>query len=143
VSSKTQGKEIGDSWLVVPAEELDLGRVYETNSFEHTFHITNQGDRPVTILGFEKTCDCLGITPEGGVILQPKEKKAFTINLALVAKSWETTNWDGELFQARFGAAYSIDGGVQSNTNWSWQLHGVVVPTISDCPIREGQAAER
>jgi hypothetical protein len=49
--------------LAVADEELDLGRVWETNRHEHIVHITNLLDRPVTIARFATTCDCLGITP--------------------------------------------------------------------------------
>src|SRR5262249_15355817 len=64
--TRLQGSETGDPRLVIAEEELDLGWVYETNAYEHSFHITNATDQPVTITRFETTCDCLGITPEGG-----------------------------------------------------------------------------
>jgi hypothetical protein len=127
---QTQANEIGDEWLVVSAEELDLGRVYETDSFEHTFHIKNRGDRPVTIIGFEKTCDCLGIMPDAQVMLQPQESREFAIKLALVARTGDVVNRDGEPFQVRFGAIYLVDGGVQTSTNWSWRLSCQIIPTI-------------
>lgn len=142
--SDTQPTEIGDEWLSVAADELNLGRVYETDSYEHIFHIKNRGDRPVTITRFEKTCDCLGIEPEADVTLQPQESKPFAIKLSLVSRD---TAWApaGEAFQVRFGALYRVDDGAQKSTNWSWRLNSVIVPTIRLSPtvIQLGTQSDR
>jgi len=127
---KVQSKEAdeSDSWLVISDRELDLGRVYETNFYEHVLHLANRGDRPVTITKFETTCDCLGITPDTDVALQPHETKAFTIKLSLVKKAGYADRWEDEPFEVRLGAVYSIDG--QDRHSAHWRLNCVIVPTI-------------
>jgi len=129
--------------LAVPARELDLGRVYETKAYEHTLHITNRTTRPLTILRFEKSCDCLGISPESQVTLQPSDTRRFTVKLSLVAGAARPPTGEGEPFEVRLAAVHSVDGGVEATTAWS--LKAVVVPTIRIRPgaISFGSQSER
>ena len=69
--------EAAKATLTIPEEELDLGRMWETNSHEHVVQVTNLTDRPVTITHFEKTCNCFAITPNADVTLEPHGTKAF------------------------------------------------------------------
>src|SRR5437764_522240 len=42
--------------LTIALADLDLGRVEETDAYEHRLAMTNRGRRPVKILRFEKSC---------------------------------------------------------------------------------------
>jgi hypothetical protein len=140
---KAQGTEISDPRLVISEEELDLGRVYESSAYEHAFRITNAADQPVTIVRFETTCDCLGITPGAGVTLQPQETKTFTIKLSLASRVANTDSWGGEPYEVRFGAVYTGDG--QGPYATAWRLRCVLVPTIRLRPstLQLGTQSER
>jgi hypothetical protein len=106
-------QEKGDAALAIPDEELDLGRVWETDRHEHTVHITNLLDHPVTINRFVKTCDCLGITPGEGVSLQAHECKPFVLQLSLVSRAGAAQQSGGDLFQVGFAAHYSTNDQVE------------------------------
>jgi hypothetical protein len=92
--------------LTIPEEELDLGRVWEASSHEHVVHVTNQTDRPVTIRHFEKTCNCVTITPNAGTILAPHEIQAFTLRLGLSSRAIASDGMEAEPFRVRFAARY-------------------------------------
>jgi hypothetical protein len=138
-----QQQESPESVLRIAGDELDLGRVWETSRYEHTIHITNLLDRPVTIAGFAKTCDCLEISPTEGVLIQPHESKSFTLHLSLVSRSEVTRPRDGEAFQVGLSARYSDDRQVQGTT--SWRLYGVIAPTLRFAPgvLQIGTRSER
>ena len=98
--------EAAKATLTIPEEELDLGRVWETNSHEHVVHVTNLTDRPVTITHFEKTCNCFAITPNADVTLEPHGTKAFALRLALNSRAGPSGRMEAEPFRVRFAARY-------------------------------------
>jgi hypothetical protein len=114
--------------LVIPDEELELGRVYETSAREHVFHISNTSARPVTILTFETTCNCLGITPNGNVTLQPNETRSFAVKLSLASHNPQARWQVDEPYKVRFAAVYALDG--QTQRSFEWVLNCTLVPTI-------------
>ncbi|HXG09834.1 MAG TPA: DUF1573 domain-containing protein [Gemmataceae bacterium] len=114
--------------LVIADNELNLGRVYETSAYEHRLRVTNSSDQPVTIIRFEKSCDCLGITPSAGVTLQPHETKTFDIKLRLASQLSSPNHWGGEPLRVSLSAVYSVQGHGQYSMHWL--LNCLVVPTI-------------
>jgi hypothetical protein len=128
--------------LTIPEEELDLGRVWETNSHEHVVHITNLTDRPVTITNFEKTCNCVTITPYADVTLEPRETKAFALRLGLNSRTKPSDPMATEPFRVRFAARYE---GQPEHAKAEWQLKAEVRPTIRLNPsvFRLGTRSDR
>jgi hypothetical protein len=113
--------------LIIPDQELDLGRVYETDSFEHVFHITNRGDQPITITGFEKDCDCVQITPWSDVVLEPSATHSFAMKLSLRERFKNPWSPQVSAFSIAFGAIYALEGRRQKA---EWNVRGLRVPTI-------------
>jgi hypothetical protein len=123
------------STLTIPDADLNLGEVNESNIYQHDFHVTNTKDEPVTIAGFETTCDCLGITPKDRITLGAGDTKTFTIKLDLsrASRRGATPKWDGEPYQVRFGAiCLKADG---RRYTIEWRLNCTIVPLILVEPL--------
>jgi Protein of unknown function (DUF1573) len=111
--------------LVIADAELDFGQLYESQSHDHPFHITNASDRAVTIVHFTKSCDCVEITAPTDLTLQPGETKPFRAMLSPVSRSGSMS---GESISLGISAKYEAEG--QPDKEQSWQLRGTVLPTI-------------
>ncbi len=133
----------GDSPLSIPEQDLNLGRVYETNALTHQFRVTNVTNQPVTIARFLRTCECLGITPDAEVTIQPQDTKTFGVRLKLLSGGRYASPLDGEPFRVRFSAVYSTED--QAEQVEDWTLNCVIVPTIrfSQPVIRIGTQSQR
>lgn len=134
--------EVDKGVLTIPQEELDLGRVWETTSYEHVVHVTNLTDQPVTIDRFERTCNCVAVTPHGDVTIGPRETEAFTLKLMLNSRAGPSDRMGPEPFRVRFAARYE---GQPENVQAEWLLKAEVLPTLRLKPglLRLGTKSDR
>jgi hypothetical protein len=70
------------SRLHCPAERLELGTVWESDSLEVRLPLTNQGDGAVKIADFVNSCSCTQITPRQ-LVLEPGETREIQVRLDL------------------------------------------------------------
>lgn len=130
--------------LIATGEALAFGRVPETSSLKRSFRLENVSDRAITITRFQATCDCLGVTPSGGVTLQPGESAGFTVELRLLLRA-AVRDTDGEPLRVQLRAVYTTtDEGAPEQTA-EWELTGTIVPTIQVRPalLHLGSQSER
>src|SRR5438105_11483396 len=88
--------------LIVPAEDLALGRLFDTSRHTHVVHITNAGLVSARIDRFEKSCDCAELVPSGNVTLGPGETSEFTLTLGLRPNSDEMGAGEGKPYAVWF-----------------------------------------
>lgn len=70
--------------LVVSANDLDVGEVWEQGEFQRNLTIRNTTEKEVTIDGFSSSCGCLSIEPSSLTIPSGKEAEVrATLNLTL------------------------------------------------------------
>lgn len=117
----------GGPRLVIRASELNLGSVHETNSLEHSFHVTNQGEQPVTIERISKDCECLQITPGPGTELAAGETKQFNVMFSLAGRQLVTGGAGAYPLRISFDMTYDVGGQTERT---EWQFVCTVIPTI-------------
>lgn len=67
--------------LIFDEGDLSIGTVLAGESVRRQLHVKNTSDAPVTLSHFEKSCSCLGISPDRNVEFLPGESKVFSIDL--------------------------------------------------------------
>lgn len=101
--------------LVVPANELDVGDVWEQGAFQHKLTIQNTTAKNIVIDGFRSTCGCVSVEPSALKI--PSGQKAdvlVTLNLKLSPRQ------DSNDFQVTIAPEIRDDPGVQP----VWKIRG-------------------
>lgn len=131
------------SWLIIPEEDLRLGRVYESKTLEHRLHIRNTGNEPVTIARFVKDCDCLGITPDKDVTLEPGETREFRMKLSPRSKVGYADYGQTIPYHVRFGAQYSKGGRGGFSADWELTCGMVVTLRPQPATIHLGTLSDR
>jgi hypothetical protein len=144
LSSKSpRATSTAENSLVVAEDDLDLGRCYQTRSARHRFRITNRSTNTITLTRFDTSCECLRISPESDVVLQPSETKAFEVDLTLVSRAQAATLSE-EARRVSAGVRYTVTAGGEEHRT-SWEFRCVLVPTIRCEPaiVRLGTLSAR
>jgi hypothetical protein len=65
---KPNPNEIVRNGLMILASDLDLGDIYYTDTFEHTFTVHNVTSNPIEIIEIRSNCTCANLTPKSATI---------------------------------------------------------------------------
>jgi hypothetical protein len=106
--------------LDVPAGSLDLGEHGAVEQFTWKLPITNHGTKTAEITEFVKSCNCTAVSP-ARLTIPPGEKAELNVTLDLRPRD------EGELREAAFPFAESIEARIVDAAPVKWQLRGLVL----------------
>lgn len=115
--------------LLVADDELELGNVNECEAHKHTIRIRNTSNSLLLIHSISSSCDCLGITPDKNLRLEPNSAASLTLTLKTVADKRQARQGGRNLLAVPLRAQYTKEG-EESPSLAEWVLQGAIQPAV-------------
>jgi hypothetical protein len=123
--------------LVVPADALNIGTVWENEQFEWTVEVENREETSVEVESFRRSCNCLSVEPQA-FVLGPGERRNLHLHIDLSSQMKPT----GELV-VRLWARIKAKEGEATRFGPEWRVEGKVHRALAfDRSVYLGQHSE-
>ncbi|MFO0808023.1 MAG: hypothetical protein U0746_05330 [Gemmataceae bacterium] len=123
-----RGEDITPCPLMIPAEDLNLGILYESSHVAHRFRVRNDSQQTVTIKWLSPSCNCVDVKPDSAIVLEAGGTCVYDAKLNLERPAGRTSPSSDAAGLPRLHIGYEIGG--QTRRTHEWQFQGTVLPSI-------------